>query len=87
MSPALAPGMACWSTVEGAENALQLVTECCIVVFDCMLIFSLSMSVKALEILFTEAADVLAPQAGDLKPDDLPSPLHLLCIIKKLNLS
>ena len=45
------------------------------------------MSVEALEMLCTEAADALAPQAWDLKPEDLLSPLHLMCKFKKLNLS
>ena len=31
--------------------------------------------------------DVLAPWDGDLKAEDLLSPLHLMCVFKKLNLS
>ena len=55
-------------------------------VSDCLLISVLSMLVEPLE-LCAEAADALAPGARDLKPKDLPSPLHLMCIFKQLNLS
>ena len=37
--------------------------------------------------LCVEAMDALAPRARDLKPEYLPSPLHLMCVFKKLNLS
>ena len=66
---------------------LGLVTECCIVVSDCMLISILSVLVEPLEMSCTEAADALATQAMDFKADDLLSPLCLMCIFKKLNLS
>ena len=52
----------------------------------CMLISILSISVESLEMLCAEAADAMALQAGDLKPEDLLSPLHLRFIFKKLNL-
>ena len=38
------------------------------------------MLVEALEMLCAEAADALAPHARDQKPDDLLSPLHLMCL-------
>ena len=59
--------MTCWSTVECSETALRLVTEGCIVVSDHMLISILSMSLEPLEMLCAEAADALAPWAGNLK--------------------
>ena len=37
---------------------------------DCMLISTMSVSVEALEMLCAEAAQALAPQAWDLKPDN-----------------
>ena len=37
--------------------------------------------------LCVEAAKALSPQASDLKPEDLSSPLNLICVIEKLNLS
>ena len=46
---------------------------------DCMLISILSMSVEDLEMLCAGAAEALAPRPWDLKPDDLLSPLHLIC--------
>ena len=55
-------------------------------VSDCMPIPILSMLFEPLEILCAEAVDALAPQAGDLKAEDLLSPLHLMCVFKKLNL-
>ena len=58
---------------------LGLVTEGYIVLSDCMLISILSMSAESLEILCAEAADALAPQALDLKSDNLLSVLHLMC--------
>ena len=69
------------------ETVLELVTEGCIVVSDSMLISILSMLVEPLEMLCAEAADALAPQVWDLKAEDLLSPLHLMCVFKKLNLS
>ena len=68
-------------TVEHWETALGLVTEDCIVVSDGMLISILFMSVEPLEISCAEAGDALAPLGKDL------SPLHLMCVFKKLNLS
>ena len=53
---------------------------------DHMLISILSVSVEALE-MCAEAAETLAPQAWDLKPDDLLSPLHLMCDLRNPNLS
>ena len=79
--------MAGWLTKKCLETGLDLVTKHCIVVYDCMLISILSVLVEALEMLCAEAADALAPRAGNLKPDDLLSPLHLICVFKKLNLS
>ena len=55
-------------------------------VSGCMLISILSVSAEALE-MCAEAVAALAPRAWDLKPDDLLSPLHLMCVSKKLNLS
>ena len=72
---------------EHSETALGLVTEGCIVVSDCMLISLLSVSVEALEMLCAEAAHALAPQAGDLMPENLLSLLHLMWVFTKLNLS
>ena len=43
----------------------------------------ISFSFEPLEMSCTEAADALAPQARDLKYEDLVSPLHLMCEIKK----
>ena len=57
-----------------------------IAVSDHMTISMLSMSVEGLEMSCAEAADVLAPWTGDLKPNDLLS-LHLMCILEKLDLS
>ena len=54
---------------------------------DCMLIYVLSVSVKALAMLCAKAAETLAPHAWDLKPDDLLSPLHLMCDLRNPNLS
>ena len=54
---------------------------------DRMLISILSVSVEALEMSCSEAAEVLASQAWDLKPDDLLSPLHLMCDLRNPNLS
>ena len=56
---------------------LGLVTEGCIVGSDHML-------VEPLQMLCAEAADALAPGDRNRKPDDLLSPLHLMCILKKL---
>ena len=51
-----------------------------------MLISMLSMSVEPLE-MCAAAADAVAPPATVLKTEDLLSPLRLMCVIKKLNLS
>ena len=74
----------CCLTEECVEPVLGYVTEDHIVVSDRMLI---SMSVEILEMLCCKTANSLASQAGDLNPDNLLSPLHLMCIFKKLNLS
>ena len=58
---------------------LGLVTEDCNVVSDHMLVSILSVSVEALEMLCADVADALPPQAGDMKPDNPLSPLHLRC--------
>ena len=63
--------MTCWLTVEHAKTMLGLVTEVCIVVSDRMLISLLPMSVEPLKVSCAEAADALAPQARDLKAEDL----------------
>ena len=44
-----------------------------------------SVSVEPLEILCAEAAVALAPLPWDLMPEYLLSPLHLMCVFKKLN--
>ena len=79
--------MTCWSTVECWETTLGLATEGCCVVPDHMLIAILSMSVESLEMWHAEVVDALALRAGDLKLEDLRSPLCLVCVFKKLNLS
>ena len=79
--------MTCWSTKEHLETALGLVIEGRIMLSDHRLISILSLSVEALEMLCAAAVDALAPWADDLKPKDLLSPLHLMCVFKKLNLS
>ena len=58
---------------------MGLVTKDCIVMSDRMLMFILSMLVKPLE-MSIEAADALAPLAGNLKAKDLWSPLRLMCV-------
>ena len=55
-------------------TAVGLVTEDCIVLFDCMLISILSISI--------EAADALHPGSRDLKSEDVKSPSHLMCVFK-----
>ena len=60
------------------EIVLGHVTEDSIVVSDRTLISILSVSVEALE-MCAEAVEALAPWARDLKPDDLLSPLCLMC--------
>ena len=45
------------------------------------------MPVEPLEILCAEAVDALVPLAGDLKSDDLLSPLCLMCVFKTSSLS
>ena len=54
---------------------------------DCMLISILSVSVKAPAISCVEATEALAPRAWDLKPDNLLSPLHLMCNFRNQKLS
>ena len=54
---------------------------------DHMRISMLSVLVKALEMLCAKAAEILAPRAWDLKPDDLLSPLGLMCDLRNPNLS
>ena len=56
-------------------------------VSDHILIPILSFPVEPLEMTCAEAVDALAPQAWDLKAEDLLSPLHVMCVFKKLNLS
>ena len=75
--------MSCWSTKEQMKTVLGLLTEGCNVVSDCMLISIMSELVEALEMLCAEAAEALALQAWDLKPDDLLTPLHLMCDLRK----
>ena len=72
--------MTSWSTVECWETALGLVTEGCILVSDLH-------TVLRVEVYCAEAEDAKAPWAGDLKAKDLLSPLHLMYVFKKLNLS
>ena len=81
--------MTCWSTEERPEAAVGLMTcsGCKVVSVDCMLISILSMSVEALEMLCDEAAEAVAPLACDLKPDNLLSPLHLMCGLRNPNFS
>ena len=45
------------------------------------------MSVEPLEMSWAEKADALVPQIADLKGEDLPSLLPLMCVFKKLKLS
>ena len=76
LSPAFAQGMmtawissVCndsWLTEEHYEAVVGLVT-CC----GCSMVSILSVSVEALEMLFAIAAEALAPQAWDWKPDNL----------------
>ena len=68
--------MTCRSTVECCKTTLGLVPEGCIVVSD----NTLSVLVEPVEMSCAEAADVLAPWAGDLKAEDLRSPMHLMCL-------
>ena len=95
LSPALALGMmtdmvvicvnwsmTCWSTGE-----CWGCIEGCIVVFDYMLGSKASVLVEVLETSCAEAMDALAHWAGQMKPDNLRSPLQLMCVFKKLNLS
>ena len=78
--------MTCWSTEASLEIALRLVTKGCIVVSDRMLISTQTEPVEPLKISCAGAADALVPQAGHLKGEYL-SPLHLMFIFNKLNLS
>ena len=52
-----------------------------------MLTSILSVSVKALEMLCAVVAEALAPQVWNFKPDDLLSPLYLMCDLRNPNLS
>ena len=52
-----------------------------------MLISILSVSVKALEMSCAEATQALAPQAWELKPENLCSHLHLIWDLGSPNLS
>ena len=54
---------------------------------DCMFIFIPSVSVEALEMLCAVVAEALAPQAFDLKTDNLLSPLQLMCDLRNPILS
>ena len=75
--------MSCWPTLECLETTLGLVIDICFVMSGQMLISILSI---LLEPLCSEAADALVSWAGDLKPNNL-SPLHLMCVFKKLKLA
>ena len=81
--------MTCWSTKECPEAVVGVITVSGynMVSVDCMLISIVSASVKALEMLCAVAAEALAPRAWDLKPDDLLSPLCLMCDLRNSNLS
>ena len=57
--------MTCQSTE--AEGVLGLVTEGCNVMSDRMLISKLSVSLEALETLYAEAVDAMAPPDCELK--------------------
>ena len=52
-------------------------------VSDHMLISLQSLSVVPLEMSCAESEDALAPQAGDLKAEDMLSPLCLLFVFKR----
>ena len=54
---------------------------------ECMLIYILSVSVEALEMSCAVVAEALAPQACNLKADNLLSPLHLMCDLRNPSLS
>ena len=54
---------------------------------DRMLISIVSVSVEALEMLCAVVAEALAPQACDLKADNLLSPLHLIYKLRNPSLS
>ena len=54
---------------------------------DRMLISMLSVSVEAHDMSCAEAAEALAPQAWDLNPDYLLSPLHQMCDLRNPTLS
>ena len=54
---------------------------------DRMLISIIRMWVEALKMLCAEAAEVLALQAWDLKPDNLLSLLSQMCDLRNPNLS
>ena len=69
------------------RNYTGLAIYGCCVVSLCKLISILSMSVGPLVISCSEAVVALDPLVGDLKAEDLMSPLLLMCVFKKLNLS
>ena len=81
--------MTCLSTEEHPEAVVGLMTclGCNMVSVDHMLIFTLSVSVEALEMLCAVVAEALAPQVCDLKTDNLLSPLRLMCDLKNFSLS
>ena len=54
---------------------------------DRMLISILPVLVEALETSCAVVTKALAPQAWDLKADDLMSPLYLMCNLRDPNLS
>ena len=68
-----------------AKKLYSLVSN--VMYFGCMLISVLSVSVVALEMSCAEAAETLSPWAWYLKPDDLLSPLQLICDFRNPNLS
>ena len=68
--------MTCWSTLEHYETTLGIAINGCCMVSDRILHTNstLSVSVETLKISCAE-------------PDDLLSHLHLMCIVKKLNVT
>ena len=59
----------CWLTEEHPETEVGLVTSGCnMVLFDCMLICILSVSVEALEMMHAKTAEALVHWAWELKP-------------------
>ena len=53
----------------------------------CMLISILFVTVKAQKMLCAGVAEALLPQDWDLKPENLQSPLRLMCDLRNQNLS